>query len=312
MKRNKLIALTVLFCMLLITPSFTAKAEVIQNPYDMLIVPTQITKIGDTYYIVDSYHNQVLYSPSYTRTAKSWMVMASDLFQPHAIAGDNLVYLVVDTENHRVVCYTKNGEEYVKTQVFDNIGVRPHYIVYDEETGYFYVWSSLTGEMYLFQRNADFLEVNLKRVMAIPEFMGKYVRSFTIDGGQIYFPCVEDSSIFVVDKKTFQINARYPVPEKIAGMVQVLRIQNYYYLTVSTDINYDRSFTTIVRARTLDDFSAGNYEDLNNKFGNGGTPYYISYFDNSYFTMVINDGRSYGYKFDVINDELSNMRSIYY
>ncbi len=312
MKRNRFIVLAILFFTFLMMPSFTAEAEAIPNPYDKLVIPTQITKIGDTYYIVDSYHNQILYSPSYNQASESWMVMASDLSQPHAIAGDNFVYLVADTENHRVVCYIKSGENYVKTQIFDNIGIRPHYIIYEEETGYFYVWSSMTGEMYLFQRNPDSFEVNLKKVIAIPEFAGKYIRSFTIEGSQIYFPCVESSSIFVADRETFKINAQYPVPHNIAGMVQLLRIQNYYYLTVSTDINYDKSFATIVRARTLEDFISGNYEDLNKKFGNSGTPYYISYFDDSYFTMVINENRPYGYKFDVINDKLSNMKMIFY
>lgn len=284
-----------------------------RNSYYGLLVPTQLTKIGDTFYLVDSYHNQILYSTSYGVLSSSWKVMTKNLAQPHSIAGDGAVFLVTDTENHRVISYMKNPEGFVELQTFDNIGVRPHYVVYDAPTGLFYVWSSMTGEMYLFRRKADTLEVYLEKVMQIPELYGKYVRSFTIEGNQIYFPCVHSSSIVVADKKTFAIKNIYPVPENIAGMVQLTRIQNYYYLTVSTDINFNQRAATIVRARTLEDFGAGNYENMSWYFGGDGAPYYISAADGSYFTVVLRTtGRACGYKFDVVNDEICNREELTY
>lgn len=239
--------------------------------------------------------------------------MANNLSQPHAIAGDGVVYLIVDTENHRVISYVKGGDNYQRYQVFENIGVRPHYIVYDEPTGYFYAWSSMTGEMYLFRRQKDSLEVVLEKVLRIPELFGKYVRSFTIEGDKIYFPCVDGSCIVVADKDDLQIREVYPVSADIAGMVQIVKIQNYYYLSVSTDSEYRRDHATFVRARTLEDFGTGNYENINGKFGNNGAPYYISYFDDAYFTMVIREkGRDCGYKFNIVDDELCNVREIFY
>jgi len=284
-----------------------------RNSYYGLLVPTQLVKIGDTFYLTDSYHNQILYSDAYGVLSCSWKVMANNLGQPHSIAGDGVVYLVTDTENHRIVSYMKNPEGFVELQAFNNIGVRPHYIVYDEPTGLFYAWSSMTGEMYLFRRKPDTVEVYLENIMRIPELYGKYVRSFTIEGDQIYFPCVHSSSIIVADKSTFAIKNIYPVPESIAGMVQLTRIQNYYYLTVSTDINFRRNMATIVRAASLEDFATGNYKSLKYYFGGDGAPYYISYADGSYFTVVIREtGRACGFKFDVINDELCNMEELTY
>lgn len=311
-------ALALCFCMILQGPCMlSVRAETFypeqRNSYYGLLVPTQLTKIGDTFYLVDSYHNQILYSTAYGVLSSSWKVMSTNFSQPHSIAGDGVVYLVADTENGRMVSYMKNPDGFTELQVFDNIGVRPHYVVYDEPTGLFYAWSSMTGEMYLFRRKPDSFEVYLEKVMRVPELYGKYVRSFTIEGNQIYFPCVHSSSIVAVDKKTFKINNIYPVPANIAGMVQLVKIQNYYYLTVSTDINFDQKAATIVRARTLEDFAVGNYENMNWYFGGDGAPYYISCADGSYFTVVIRTtGRACGYKFDVVDDQICNREELTY
>lgn len=73
------------------------------NPYDRLKVPAQIVRIGDWYFITDCYHNQVLYTAGMGTAVKDWKVMATDVEQPHGIAGDGQVYLVLDTENDRVL-----------------------------------------------------------------------------------------------------------------------------------------------------------------------------------------------------------------
>lgn len=308
-------ALILCACMVFTDFTLTVKAEGgydrEKNQNDTLHVPSQINKIGDTYYLVDCYHDQILYNSTYRGDASGWKVMTRNVKQPHAIDGDGVVNLVVDTENNRVLNYIKTENGYIEFQVFDNIGIRPHYIVYDAKTNYFYVWSSATGQMYLFRRKKDSLEVYLDKIKAIPELYGKYVRSFTIDGNEIYFPCVEDSSIYVADKKSFKLKGIYPVPAKMAGMVQIIRIEDYFYVTVSTDIHYDQSYATFVRARTLEDFGMGNYEDVNNFFGGGGAPYYISNFDNSYFAVFIRSGGRDGvYKFEVKNDKICNVEEV--
>lgn len=293
---------------------FTVKAAFYPtegNVYYELLVPTQLTKIGDTYYLMDSYHNQILCSKRLGPPASGWSVMAANLNRPHSIAGDGVVFLVTDTDNHRIVSYIKSEEPagYTEVQVFENIGVRPHYIVYDAPTGLFYAWSSMTGEMYLFRRKPDTSEVCLEKVMKVPELYGKYVRSFTIEGDRIYLPCVHESAIVAVDKETFCVEDSYAVPESIAGMVQLAKIQNYYYLTVSTDIDFDQNAATIVRAASLEDFAAGNYEEVKECFGDKGAPYYISEVDGLYYTVVIRpSGASYGYKFEVIEDKICNMQ----
>ena len=50
-------------CLLEVKAKSVYPAE--RNCYYGLLVPTQLTKIGDTIYLVDSYHNQILYSTAY-------------------------------------------------------------------------------------------------------------------------------------------------------------------------------------------------------------------------------------------------------
>ena len=48
--------------------------EVQTNPYSDLSVPTYITKVDDTYFIVDCYHNQVIYHENLNDPLYEWHV----------------------------------------------------------------------------------------------------------------------------------------------------------------------------------------------------------------------------------------------
>ena len=45
------------------------------NPYPDLSVPTWLTKVEDTYFLVDCYHNQVIYHDNLEDPLSSWKVM---------------------------------------------------------------------------------------------------------------------------------------------------------------------------------------------------------------------------------------------
>ena len=123
------------------------------NPYPDLSVPTYITKIGDLYFLVDCYHNQILYHDNLTDPLTDWLVMTDEINRGHTIAGDGLVYLADDTENNRILVFEEQDEVFIHTQTFADIGNRPHYIIYDAPTATFYAWSSMSGEMYLFRHD---------------------------------------------------------------------------------------------------------------------------------------------------------------
>lgn len=285
------------------------------NPYPTLSVPTYITKVEDTYFIVDCYNNQVIYHDNLTDPLYEWEVMTNDIFMGHTLASDGTVYLIDDTENNRILVMEKlqndNGQDvFAPTQEFLNIGDRPHYIIYDEYTDTFYAWSSQSGEMYLFRHAADDTRMYLTEIRTIPSLNGVYVRSFTIIDDRIYFVS-GNSSIIEADLYSFQIKKEYPVLPEMAGMIQLTKIEDYFYITISTDITGNQDYATLIRTRSLKDLSSGVYEDIYSNFIGGGTPYYITQIDGLwYLTEHRIPGHSI-WSFRVIENEITDITSIY-
>lgn len=279
-----------------------------QNTYSFLSVPTQITKIGDDYFIVDCYHDQILTSTSLDTPLEEWYVMTDQINRGHTIAGDGTVYLADDTENHRILIFERKGQCFYLTQSFENIGIRPHYVIYCQEDKRFYALSSMTGELYVFYRRNDSSQVFLEKILSVPELDNVYVRSFTIDGDDIYFAAC-NGTILQTRKKDLAVLERWVMPDEYAGMVQVTKIQNYFYITVSTDIAGNADYATIIRMRDLADETP---EILYSCFIQDGTPYNISCFDGSYFLTqhCMRPGTSV-WRFQITDDVLEDIQIIY-
>lgn len=292
-------------------PAVILEGGLLQNEYASLSVPTQITKIGEDYFIVDCYHNQILTSASLDVPLEEWYVMTDQINRGHTIAGDGTVYLADDTENHRILIFEKRNQRFLLTQTFENIGVRPHYVVYCEEDGRFYALSSMTGELYVFYRQKNGSQVFLEKVLSVPELDNVYVRSFTIEGDDIYFAAC-NGTILRTRRSDLAVLDRWFVPDEYAGMVQLTRIQNYFYITVSTDIAGNAGYATIIRVRDLARLADEPPEVLYSRFIENGTPYYISCFDGSYFLTqhCVQSGTSV-WRFQVTDDALEDIRAIY-
>lgn len=308
MKHLKCIILTL--TILLISMESCLPANAAENGYSHLLMPTQIKKIGNTYFIVDCNHDQVIYSDQLSTNLADWKVLTRNTKKPHAIAGDGEIYMVTDTDNNRILTFEKGFSTFKSIQTFEHIGTRPHFVDYDRTNELFYVWSSMTGEMFLFKKIPGTKTVALQEIKAIPELSNCYVRSFTISGDIILFPAVERSSILMVDKNTFEVLNEYPVPEYMAGMVQITIVDGYFMVTVSTDIQYNLQASTVVRARCLEDFGTQNYETLYNLFGSNGTPYYISYFDGCYY-MIHENAAPNIYRFHAQDGGIYNIKGMF-
>ena len=284
---------------------------VLQNPYTSLSVPTQINKIGEDYFLVDCYHNQILTSTSLDAPLEEWYVVTDQLSRGHTIAGDGTVYLADDTENNRILIFEKTGQRFYLTQTFEDIGIRPHYIVYDEKDKRFYAMSSMTGELYVFYRRENSADVFLEKILSIPELYNIYVRSFTIDNDTIYF-VTSTGVILQTRKKDMSVLEYWLVPAQYAGMVQISKIQNYFYITVSTDISGNADYATFIRVRDLAQLADTPPESLYPHFTQGGTPYYISCFDDAYFLtqhcMIPGTGV---WRFQVTDDGLDDIQVLY-
>ena len=280
------------------------------NPYTELSVPTYITKIDDLYFLVDCYHDQILYHDNLSDPLTDWLVMTNQINKGHTLASDGLVYLADDTENNRILVFERHDDTFVLTQTFSDIGNRPHYIIYHQPTNIFYAWSSMSGEMYLFRHDPDDTRMYLCEIRRIEQLDNVYVRSFTILNDEIYFVS-GNSSILRMDLNTFELLESYPVPDSMSGMIQLTKIQDYFYITVSTDITGNQDYATILRTHSLSDLAKGNYEDIYENFIGGGTPYYITAFDNAfYLTEHRLPGHSI-WKFRMQDNVISDVETIY-
>lgn len=286
------------------------REEVRLNSYSDLSVPTYLTKIADTYFIVDCYHDQVIYHDNLTDPLYQWSVMTDEIDKGHTLASDGVVYLIDDTENNRILVFEKRDGRFLHTQTFSDIGNRPHYIVYDEKTATFYAWSSMSGEMYLFRHDSDNTYMYLSDIYKIDALDHVYVRSFTIQDDIIYFVS-GSSSILKADLDTFEILDTYPVPDTMAGMIQLTPIQDYFYITISTDITGNQDYATIIRTSDLSGLIEGDYEDIYEFFIGGGTPYYITYLDDAWY---ITEHRLPGHsiwRFQIVDNEITAVETVY-
>ena len=291
-------------------------APVCQNPYDTLSVPTQITKIGGRYFIVDCYHSQILYHDNISDALTKWSVLTNEESSGyrlgHTIAGDGIILLADDTENNRVLVFCTADGKIQLTQIVNGVGNKPHYIVYDRKTDYFYCWSSFSGQMYLFRRSENNKSVHCAAILTFVPSENTYIRTFTISDGKLIFvsglpirgsadPAVtcydlqslldqipddrgkQTAEISIQNNSSAQVKS-YTVPDQIAGMVQLQPIGSMWYATISTDLSGSQEAADIVRADSLQTLSEGRYEDIYSEyFIGGGTPYYMGAMDDHWY-----------------------------
>lgn len=292
-----------------------------KNTYDTLNVATYITKIGDTYFIADCYHDQIIFHDNLTDPLTEWSVLTDEVHYAHTIASDGTMILVDDTENNRLMAFQKTDDGYVHTQKLENIGIRPHYVQYDDKNDVFMVWSSITGEMYLIKR-AQQADANgiypfyVDKVLKIDELFGVYVRSFTVMEDGIYFVSGHNNQKIIKavindSGDGFDMVQEYAVADGIAGMVQLTKIEDFYYITVSTDNQENQDYATIIRTDSLEKLSGGGYEDIYARFGlSKGTPYYITEIEGRYY-MAHHRTSENIIAFDVNDNFIENVEIIY-
>lgn len=281
-----------------------------QNGFAELSVPTQINKIGEDYFIIDCYNDQVLYSDNMDIPISDWQVLTDLLNHPHSIASDGTVYMLDDTDNHQVIVLEKKDNSYVHTQTIEDVGKRPHYVIYDEKTNAFWVLSSYTGEVYLFRRRPQTSNIYLSEIKSVPELYDIYVRSFFISNNDVYLAAT-NGYIYRVNKASFEILERIPVPDDICGLVQISLIGDYYYLTVSTDRYGNQDKATMIRTRDLHNLANNEYEEIYSLFTDKeGTPYYFNEIDGVWY--LANHRTFPGvFSFEIENDEIKKIRELH-
>lgn len=287
------------------------KVEISYNQYETLKVATYLTRIDGVYFINDCYHDQILYNDSLEPDLKKWKVLTSEVHYSHTVAGDGELLICDDTENDRVLVFEQDGLNFTLVQRLENIGMKPHFTYYDEKRDVFMTWSSITGEMYYFKKDIN-NRLYIDRIMQIQELFGVYVRSFSmIDDKLVFVSGHNNEKIIIANADTFEVEQTYKVPGQLAGMVQIIKEDAYYYVTVSTDNTENQSFATIVRTPSLQDLSEGKYEDIYDIFGiDKGTPYNITNIDGRFY--MSHHGTSQNIiAFDIVDNNIENIDILY-
>lgn len=182
-------------------------------------------------------------------------------------------------------------------------------MLYDELTNKFYVLASYGGSIYSFY-DVDGVLV-LEDVHIIPEIKDSYIRSINIIDGYMYFVSGPNAITKIDYQNDWLVVDQYDIPDELWGMNYIIKIEDYYYMTIYTDKNWDTSYATIIRTVDLDGIMDGNYEIIYEQMGLSGVPYFINYFDNKYYITEI-DNASGIRSFEIIDNQICNMEIIYF
>lgn len=278
-----------------------------------LYVPTMINKIGEDYFIVDCWQNRVIYSDSLVKPLNEWKQLTDEEYiGGHTVCSDGELLVLDNTENSQVLVYRKADDGYTKEQVFENTDGRPHYVTYDAEHELFYVISSNNAKIFVFRNVGGVLK--LQRIEDMPELVNSYVRSISIIDGELYTVSGPGAiGQYQIFPDHFELTDLYPVPANIAGMNQISKIGQYYYITVNTNSEGSVEATTILRVKDLKKLASGEWEDLYQQMGFVGQPYFITEFDDSFFISEISADRGNGIKFfRIIDDQICNVQDLFF
>lgn len=268
-----------------------------------------VQKIGDDYFIIDCWHHRILFNKNLEEPIYMWNILTDDIRGGHTIASDGELYLCDDTDYNAIRVFKKNGNRFKQTQIIGGIETRPHFVIYDKDSQRFYVLSSLGGILWIIKNENG--QAKIERKIEISEIKETYVRSFSQIDGFFYFISGNGFiwKVSLNDSK-YSVQVKFAVPFELSGMNQIVKIGNYFYITVYQD-GSEAIVPNFIRIKDLSKLVGSEYEKLYESFGFKGTPYYITQFDGRYFVTEI-DGASGIKSFSVQGDKIENIRTHFF
>ncbi len=281
-----------------------------------LYVPTYIDKIDNTYFIVDCWHHRVIYNDTLTHPLNNWHTLTDeDYVGGHTIASDGDIYVLENTDRDQVLCYEQLPTgEFSKVNTIGNITGRPHYTLYDEANKLFYTISSKDARIYVFNNINHAL--NLVSVEYLPELQNGYTRSISIIDNQLYTSASNGYiNVYNIINGKFELATRYPISEIYYGMNQIYKINDYFYVTINTDNHGDVTKSDLLKVKNLDELCSPTCSSLKQEMDFIGQPYFISFFDDTFYITQISETHGNGIKkftVDSHNNIISCSNVFYY
>lgn len=294
---------TVLISIILTVTGHIGDSHSNQSSYEgRLYTPTYITQIDKMYFIVDCWQHRVIYSDDIEQPIRNWKVLDGNLGGPHSVATDGELLVVDNTGFNKVNVYAKDKNKgYKLIQEIDNIGSRPHRVIYSPESDRFYVLDSVSTDMHVFENNSGKLELEFIKPLEFLE--GRYTRSFRIIDNRMYFVSGA-SKIAVINylDDSFEVLEEYEVTEELAGMNDIYKAEDYYYITATPQ--------KFIRTKNLEGLKDGMYEDLFAKYEFKGTPYYFQEIGDYIYLPEITEHSSIS-RFKVKNNEIYDFERLH-
>lgn len=253
-----------------------------------LYTPTVIEQYGKHIFIVDCWHHRILYSADITAPIKHWSILTDQVGTPHSIASDGTFFLTEDSVRSKILVFQRKRNGYVQIQEIENIGSRPHRIIYDDETRRFYGIAAISGELYVLENQGDKIEKTaLRQVEALKDC---YTRSLRIIDRSLYVVSGPGKILKINLQKLndgdLHIESEFNVPFELWTMNDMIRVGNYFYISSYQNGNGE-IVPRLIRIKKLEDLEFHRYEDIYERMGLKGVPYYFSFIqDRIYMTEI--------------------------
>ncbi len=222
---------------------------------------------------------------------------------PHSVAYNptDKLYYANDTENQRIIAFADLGEKTIVAETKEIAGIplaRPHDIVVDPETNWIYAINPNCGHVFRFSaigENESALKVPVQG----------YARSITFANGKLYaIGSAKGRVVEIVDWDAgeFKIYDSHD-PSGRGGAAGswtrtglVLNDAEFFdgwwyatsYFTKAYAGGHDHDEHKLIRFKTLDDLTTGNWSDISNLVPSGMTPYYLTVNGGKLYLAIFN------------------------
>lgn len=247
------------------------------------VAPTHFTKILDHYFVVDHWHQRVLFSRWLDPCLANWKVLPGHLNGPHSIASDGKVLVVDSTDDNKLVVYVPFKGGFVRHQEIQIKGERPHKVIYDPSRSSFITITANDQQI-----------VELRRIsgLATLEVVGSWKLKLPIDDPHPYCRAVNsyrsgylaicDNYVikFDITNRGLQVNSTIPLSDYWKELNDILVLPSSAGLLVTST---RRKFDWIQNLSVLRESRQAGTNTLHETMAMRAIPYYLSLVKNSLY-----------------------------